>query len=803
MKENSNNMWVLPPNVQLMPIAEVSEEIRARLIYDQNDWVIFNSRSRSTAKLISSACASILKEFCQPRTIVNATIRYGLLTGNNPEDLLEEVFPLLEDVAKAGFLVSQQDVEKKNIQASLNPGNKIVDCFIEYCVHLLEDTEVYCIRDKQNNYFALKIERLDTKNIVASQLAREAFILRYLKGTKTPKLKEYGNYNNRSFLIMDWCEGRNAASFTHALRQRSHKSWNGEILEICSKILDAYTLLHQKNVIHGDIHPRNLIISTDGDIKIIDFGYATFKDSESELSKCQRAGVSFYSEPEYARAYISGDVIPQATEKGEQYSLAVLIFYLLTGIHYIDFALENQLCVEQIAHNEPISFTERDLPEWPELEKILRKALSKQPSERFSSVRQFSNEFKSIVNSYPSQKLFKDRLCIEKPIFSSEKLIEKTILQLNLGSDIWQSEIDKASKFSIRNGAPGISYMLYRLACVRDSSSLLSLSSLWCNRAKRDFNKEKAFDILKTDITSDGLERSSLYHSATGIHFIQALIGVAIGNSQDVGESIREFISVASKPCSTLDLHLGKSSVLVGCSILWDLIEDEFLDKEPIRILGSNTLKEIWTAIGESEGISDCNHISYLGIAHGWAGVLYATMLWCHTSKSDLPISVEQKLFELISLARPHPLSGGCDWGQSTKPKISINQAGWPGWCHGTAGFVYLWLLSYKMFNNEKFLEMAIKAGLHTRTHERTINNLCCGLTGQAYALLSLYKHTQEVQWLQSARAIGERSIANMASHLAMPYSLYKGHLGIILLAADLEKPSESCFPLFEMFDWN
>ena len=284
---------------------------------------------------------------------------------------------------------------------------------------------------------------------------------------------------------------------------------------------------------------------------------------------------------------------------------------------------------------------------------------------------------------------------------------------------------------------------------------------------------QKAFEILKTDITSDGLERSSLYHSATGIHFIQALIGVAIGNSQDVGESIREFISVASKPCSTLDLHLGKSSVLVGCSILWDLIEDEFLDKEPIRILGSNTLKEIWTAIGESEGISDCNHISYLGIAHGWAGVLYATMLWCHTSKSDLPISVEQKLFELISLARPHPLSGGCDWGQSTKPKISINQAGWPGWCHGTAGFVYLWLLSYKMFNNEKFLEMAIKAGLHTRTHERTINNLCCGLTGQAYALLSLYKHTQEVQWLQSARAIGERSIANMASHLAMPYSLY------------------------------
>jgi serine/threonine-protein kinase len=123
----------------------------------------------------------------------------------------------------------------------------------------------------------------------------------------------------------------------------------------------------------------------------------------------------------------------------------------------------------------------------------------------------------------------------------------------------------------------------------------------------------------------------------------------------------------------------------------------------------------------------------------------------------------------------------------------------WPGWCHGSAGYTFLWTALYKLSGNDKYIEVAEKAALHFR-NDRTGTNgsLCCGLSGQAYALLNLYKITSSPVWLKSAKGLRDRILKNIHDPSMRPNSLYKGDIGAGLLMTEIGRPELARMPLFE-----
>jgi len=131
-----------------------------------------------------------------------------------------------------------------------------------------------------------------------------------------------------------------------------------------------------------------------------------------------------------------------------------------------------------------------------------------------------------------------------------------------------------------------------------------------------------------------------------------------------------------------------------------------------------------------------------------------------------------------------------------------------PGWCHGTAGYVFLWRLAHKMLGDPGYLALAEGAAWNAWETAGPIGNLCCGMAGQAYALLNFYRHTRENVWLSRARDAARYAVVAQEESSSQPgyeqfafrtESLYKGELGIAVLAADLERPEQSCMPLFEI----
>ena len=72
---------VLPSDVRLVPVAELSESLRSRVGGEQGDFAISRPGSRSASKLIDAGAAEFLEEFRTPTTVVDASIRYGSRTG--------------------------------------------------------------------------------------------------------------------------------------------------------------------------------------------------------------------------------------------------------------------------------------------------------------------------------------------------------------------------------------------------------------------------------------------------------------------------------------------------------------------------------------------------------------------------------------------------------------------------------------------------------------------------------------------------------------------------------------------------
>ena len=80
--------------------------------------------------------------------------------------------------------------------------------------------------------------------------------------------------------------------------------------------------------------------------------------------------------------------------------------------------------------------------------------------------------------------------------------------------------------------------------------------------------------------------------------------------------------------------------------------------------------------------------------------------------------------------------------------------------------------------------------------------SLCCGLAGQAYALLSLYRATGDRQWLTKARTSAAEAAREARHRTGHRLSLYKGQLGVAVLLAELESPTSSAMPFFEPEGW-
>lgn len=792
----------LPPDLVMFPAAELADELRQKVDCADRDYVLTRPRARTPSKVIDPESAELLAQFKEPKQIIDAVVSFSAATGRDPEATLEVCFPLLRDLIESGFLVASDSELADVIEASLRPADVLSGFSISEIIQVLEDTELYRADADDGSTVAIKLARPGYEKRVTALLRREASLLDELDGRVNPRLVERGELSGRPYLALEWCAGERATSAAARIR-RSRGAQSRELLSLCLNVAGAYAHLHDQAVIHGDVHPGNVLVLPDLSVTIIDFGFARVDRPESEYAKAPRGGIARYFEPEYTAAYLRRRAIPRATAVGEQYALAALLYNLLTGAEYLDFSAEKRAMYEQIAHEPPRPFAEHGLLPWPSVEAVLAKSLSKEPLERFQSVAELAEALRTAgTESGTGARSGQPEPALRSSTLAADLARSVRIL---LESPRLDSFV-RAPMCSVNYGLAGIAYALYRMAYVQNDSALLASADACAQRAILSSGGEEAFVNNEIGITPKIVGSISAYHTASGVFAVRALVSHAMGDFASQNAALRDFVVSSAHPCDNLDVTLGRSSTLLACSLLLDVTPPNGLvDSAPIVALGTTTMNEIWQTLERMPPIPECIEFPLLGIAHGWAGFLYATLRWCCASRTTLPASFRERLDELAACGEQ--MGRGLRW----RRKIGAGERArshdfMPGWCNGSAGFVHLWALAHEALGEDVFATLAEGAAWNAWDSEEAIPNLCCGTAGRSYALLTMYRRSGEGKWLNRARKLAEISTAGaeqLANAAESPrYSLYKGRLGIESLLIDLLEPEGAAMPFFEAEGW-
>ena len=779
------DIYILPEEVHLVPVDQLTEQMKSKFEYEETDFILTNSGARNTSKVIDASSALLLQEFRKPKSIPEGILTYSVLNKLNPEQALESAYKFLIKLRSEGFLIHFDEMSASGKKNPLKAGDLFTAYEIISKLPGVTDTEVYKVK-KDNSFFALKILKTNTTNpALADHFHNEIRILKNLDGAVNPEFIEAGEYESGKFLITEWIEGVSCVKAAEKYSNLNDPMNLLSIINLCCEILNAYRHLHLQGVIHSDIHPGNILVTTTGAVKIIDFGLSRIS---SDGGKQLRGGQNFYYEPEYAEAIINSTRPPQSTYAGEQYAIAALIYQLITGKQYLQFSFDHDTLYKQIANDNPVTFDSLDIELDPRIEKTILKALSKKPTDRYSSIDEFYNKFSGIKENV--------KQCLDNNAKKSfEVLCDSLKERYGYAGHLIEKGLQLAPRSSVNFGTAGIAYMFNRMGIIDSDPVYLSLADIWADRAT-DYihDKENSFYSKEIDITPATVGTTSIYHTSSGVHLVQGLISKEAGNYTSYQTAVQNFITASSQPCENLDLTLGKSSTLIGCSLLLEnFLSSEIQIKKELLKLGNTTMNSIWSVIDTYAAIAEKTPINYRGIAHGWAGILYATLKWCIVAGQALPVHFLERVTQLekLGIEEDHLMR----WNISNTEYVS-----WTGWCHGSAGYVFLWTLLFRYTNNPKYLLIAEMTANHFLKAANPGNNgsLCCGMAGECYSLLNIYKVTGNEFYLSEANRISKRMLPYVYSNQMRNNSLYKGDIGVGVLLSEIKKPAFTKMPLFE-----
>jgi len=793
--------YVVPDDVLVFRTSDLPAETRQQLQTTESDWAITRPRSRALSRLIDADTARLVAFFRTPARIEDGILAFAHATKADPVEVLERAYPALTALARARILVRADLPHSRPIEPTLAAESRFAGFSICRARQVVEDSEVYLARDERGRDVALKILRPGAGRLIAWQLEREAAILELLRGGPAPTLLTLRVEHDRMFLATLWEHGVSADTASRRLRI-SGDSGHDEMRRLVLAVLDAYAWLHERRVIHGDVHPGNIIVRADGSVTLVDFGLARVDDG-GPLRGAPRAGVGPYFEPEYARAMVASNPPPSTTLRSEQFALGALLFQLLTGRGYMDFPADPSDMMRQIATPRPRTLAATGDGAWRALDRPLQRALAPDPADRHPSVAQFRDAV-AVSAAMPVQ----GRLARLGP---DRRLVDRILDEARAVTDA------PPPRASVMHGAAGLALGLARIAAARSDAEILSLTELWVTRSEH-WAKTTADAFTSPDIRlgEGAFWRGSPYHGLPGVHAVKAVVARLACDGKGLGSALKRFVeATAGDPIAlgsltpeslreALDLTMGRAGVLLVGSVLLELARatPAFAPCPPdavddLTARGDDLLRDLWKVAAACRPIAECAEFPLTGIAHGWGGFCLATLRWCIAARTTLPPELPERLAQLAALAQTH--GRGARWPLTVVGKD--RGAMMAAWCNGAPGLAHLWTLAAATYRDDTFDVLADRCAWSACDAAPDNTSLCCGLAGRAHAVFAVARHSGQSAWRRRAAALALEA-ARGHELRSRPLSLYKGMLGVAVLAEEMEQGDHPRQPFFESEGW-
>jgi len=779
LKEIIEGDLVLHSAVKIVAVNTLPEDLRKQLDAHEDDQLISKDLSRETSKIIDAELAKILSYFKEPKSLLNVVRMHAKEEGENAEELLEHLFEPCLDIVQRGFLVSTLIEEAEEDTTPVQNETHFEGYEIMYKVHQTEDTELYLAKDTKGTFVALKIGITKKAPQIRHMLKQEASILKNLSKGIAPKVLKEAYTGKFPYLILEWVHGYSVARYASELRKE--KNITG-LIRLLANITKTYCTLHKDGYLHQDIHSGNIMSFEEGHIRLIDFGLAQKIDVSHQI----RAGVHSHIAPESLQEDTHID-----NKVSEQYTLATLLYELFTGASYINFSLRTEKMEEQLRLEKPRTFFEVSTEPLLELEKILNKALEKNPKNRFKTLNKFSSSLNTLLNKRMAHTL----LNINEG--QRDAFVSKTFNLFSEKSSLYNEGLPQGPLSTIFYGEAGIAYALYRYALTLDSAYHLNLAEQWIDKAFTHAPDDNAFSNPLFETEDNLVTEYSTYNQLPGLYVVLAFISYAKGDFSKVKGCVSKLLDSCHKSTTvgkdlTLDtLGVALSLIHIVQRDIKDILKDKCIEIEQAI---EKILNPILYDIDNATLIISTS--TNLGIAHGIAGQLYAVLKWYEYKR----MSPSRKFFTQLDTLIKHTVpygSGICIPWRSAEQKEFHTIS---GWCNGSAGIAMLLCETVQITQEEKYLPIIEKFIWHCWEDSATNPNLCCGLSGRAYALSYYALLSNKSIWQTRAIYLADKAIesSKTVNLEEMPiHSLYKGQLGVGLMALEVTNTNQVSMPFF------
>ena len=242
------------------------------------------------------------------------------------------------------------------------------------------------------------------KVLPAELTAREANLKRFEREARLASALDHPNIctifdlneiNGVNFISMQYVEGRNVRQLVNGRPLELQSA-----LSIAIQVTDALAAAHSRGIIHRDVKAGNVMVTSHGQVKVLDFGLAKLLDEDAARTsgihhtELTEVGVPYgtatYAAPEQAR----GD---RVDSRADTFSTGVLLYEMLTGT----WPFRGRTAVDvrhAVLYEEPVPLAEARLAPVPRrLQQILDRALKKDPRDRYQKIAEFRDDLKTVV----------------------------------------------------------------------------------------------------------------------------------------------------------------------------------------------------------------------------------------------------------------------------------------------------------------------------------------------------------------------------------------------------------------------
>ncbi|MBR5269436.1 MAG: protein kinase [Anaerotignum sp.] len=208
------------------------------------------------------------------------------------------------------------------------------------------------------------IERFNSEACSAARLSHPNIVRAYDVG-------EDGDVN---YIVNEYIHGD---TLKKAIKEKAPFDSRSTI-NVAIQIASALSQAHKAHIVHRDIKPQNILVGTDGVVKVTDFGIARAATASTMTTTANAAGSVHYFSPEQARGgYVD--------EKSDIYSLGISMFEMITGV--LPFQGNNSVSIALMHINDELPDIRQYNPNCtPSLEGIIKKATMKKADERYANI---------------------------------------------------------------------------------------------------------------------------------------------------------------------------------------------------------------------------------------------------------------------------------------------------------------------------------------------------------------------------------------------------------------------------------